>query len=60
MTREDKQQIRIEIATKLADALGDILKHDTDHEEAVDLLAQALTSRSLLSALAVLWEAADT
>ena len=53
MTRTEKKELRNDIATKLADALGDILKHD-DHEEAVGLLEQALTSRSLLSKIEVL------
>mgnify|MGYP005607026865 FL=1 len=54
MTRTEKKELRNDIATKLADALGDILKHDDDHEEAVGLLEQALTSRSLLSKIEVL------
>ena len=49
MTRAEKQQLRHDIATKIADSLGDILKHDDDHEQAVDLIAQALTDRSILA-----------
>lgn len=54
MTRTEKKELRNEIATRLADALGDILKHDDDHEEAVNLLAQELTNRSLLGKIEVL------
>jgi len=31
-----------DLATRLADSLGDILKHDDDHGDAVDLLEQEL------------------
>ena len=45
---EQRAQLRNDIACKLADVLGDMLKHDNDYADAVELLEVALTQEHVL------------
>lgn len=46
---EQRAALRYDIACKLADALGDLLKHDNDYAEAVMMLECALITEDVLS-----------